>query len=53
MCIRDRLPRGVGIVTSRTGAVVHDIARVSWRRYPGMPLYLCPVKVQGLSLIHI
>ena len=29
------LPRGVGIVTSRTGAVVHDIARVSWRRYPG------------------
>ena len=41
------LPRGVGIVTSRTGAVVHDIARVSWLRYPGMPLYLCPVKVQG------
>mgnify|MGYP003105100571 CR=1 FL=1 len=41
------LPRGVGIVTSKTGAVVHDIARVSWRRYPGMPLYLCPVKVQG------
>ena len=36
------LPRGVGIVTSKTGAVVHDIARVSWRRYPGMPLYLCP-----------
>ena len=40
-------PRGVGIVTSKTGAVVHDIARVSWRRFPGMPLYLCPVKVQG------
>ena len=41
------LPRGVGIVTSKTGAVVHDIARVSWRRYPGMPLYLYPVRVQG------
>lgn len=41
------LPRGVGIVTSKTGAVVHDIARVTQRRYPGMPLYLCPVKVQG------
>ncbi len=41
------LPRGVGIVTSQTGAVVHDIARVSWRRFPGMPLYLCPVLVQG------
>ncbi len=41
------LPRGIGIVTSKTGAVVHDITRVSWRRFPGMPLYLCPVKVQG------
>jgi len=41
------LPQGIGIVTSKTGAVVHDIARVSWRRYPGMPLYLFPVKVQG------
>lgn len=41
------LPKGIGIVTSKTGAAVHDIARVSWRRFPGMPLYLCPVKVQG------
>ncbi|MCL1855049.1 MAG: exodeoxyribonuclease VII large subunit [Clostridia bacterium] len=41
------LPRGVGIVTSKTGSVIHDMARVSWRRNPGMPLFLCPVKVQG------
>ncbi len=41
------LPRGVGIVTSKTGAVVHDIARVTWRRFPGMPLYLRAVQVQG------
>ena len=41
------LPKGIGIVTSKTGAVIHDIARISWRRFPGMPLYLCPVKVQG------
>lgn len=41
------LPRGVGIVTSRTGAVVHDICTVAWRRNPSMPLYLCPVNVQG------
>ena len=41
------LPRGVGIVTSSTGAVVHDIRTVTWRRNPAMPLYLCPVKVQG------
>ncbi len=41
------MPRGVGIVTSKTGAVIHDIARVAWRRNPGMPLFLCPVQVQG------
>lgn len=41
------LPKGVGVVTSKTGAVIHDIARVSGRRFPGMPLYLCPVQVQG------
>ena len=41
------LPKGIGIVTSATGAVIHDIARVTWRRDAGMPLYLCPVAVQG------
>ncbi len=40
-------PRGIGIITSGTGAVIHDIARVAWRRDPGMPLYLYPVAVQG------
>lgn len=39
--------RGVGIVTSKTGAVVHDIARVAWRRDPSVQLYLCPASVQG------
>ncbi|MCE5343893.1 MAG: exodeoxyribonuclease VII large subunit [Eubacteriales bacterium] len=41
------LPGGIGIATSSTGAVLHDIARVTWRRDPGMPLYLYPVAVQG------
>ena len=41
------LPKGVGIVTSGTGAVIHDIVRIAWRRDPGMPLYLYPVAVQG------
>lgn len=41
------LPNGVGIVTSGTGAVIHDIARIAWRRDAGMPLYLYPVAVQG------
>ncbi len=41
------LSRGLGVITSRTGAVIHDIARVAWRRNPGMPIYLYPIKVQG------
>lgn len=41
------LPRGVGIITSGTGAVLHDILTVTQRRNPGMPLYLLPVNVQG------
>jgi exodeoxyribonuclease VII large subunit len=41
------LPRGVGIATSKTGAVIHDITRVGWRRHPGIPFYLYPVAVQG------
>ncbi|HNW35997.1 MAG TPA: exodeoxyribonuclease VII large subunit, partial [Candidatus Ozemobacteraceae bacterium] len=41
------LPKGVGIVTSPKGAVVQDIYRVIRRRFPNMPLYLVPVKVQG------
>ncbi|MDD3214675.1 MAG: exodeoxyribonuclease VII large subunit, partial [Eubacteriales bacterium] len=41
------LPKGIGIATSGTGAVIHDIMRVAWRRDGGMPLYLYPVAVQG------
>jgi exodeoxyribonuclease VII large subunit len=41
------LPRGIGIVTSKTGAAVHDIKRVSSRRHPGVRLYLAPAAVQG------
>ena len=41
------LPRGVGVVTSPTGAVIRDIQNVARRRHPGIPLYLVPAKVQG------
>ena len=41
------LPRGVGIVTSQTGAVLHDISRVAARRHPGVRLFLAPAAVQG------
>ena len=41
------LPRQIGIVTARTGAVIHDIARVAGRRNPGVQLVLRPAQVQG------
>ncbi|MBI3913712.1 MAG: exodeoxyribonuclease VII large subunit [Chloroflexi bacterium] len=40
-------PRVIGVVTSRTGAVWHDIRRVLARRYPLAQLLLAPTLVQG------
>ncbi len=40
-------PRAIGVVTSPTGAVVHDIRRIVLRRFPSVPLVLMPVRVQG------
>jgi len=41
------LPRNIGVVTSGTGAVVHDIIKVAHRRFPGVGIRIAPVKVQG------
>lgn len=41
------LPRMIGVVTARTGAVIHDIARVAGRRNKAVQLVLCPCLVQG------
>ncbi|MBE5808685.1 MAG: exodeoxyribonuclease VII large subunit [Clostridiales bacterium] len=43
------LPRRIGVVTSRTGAVIHDIIRVARRRDPNVGILLCPCAVQGAS----
>ncbi|WP_196604613.1 exodeoxyribonuclease VII large subunit [Pectinatus haikarae] len=40
-------PKCVGIITSKTGAVLHDIFRVAFRRDPSVKLLLFPVPVQG------
>lgn len=40
-------PQRVGVITSATGAAVHDIITVLARRYPVADLILCPVHVQG------
>ncbi|HJY63257.1 MAG TPA: exodeoxyribonuclease VII large subunit [Ignavibacteria bacterium] len=42
-----KYPQNIAILTSRTGAVIHDFIKVSKRRYPLFNLYLCPVNVQG------
>ncbi|GAB4283197.1 MAG: exodeoxyribonuclease VII large subunit [Candidatus Rifleibacteriota bacterium] len=41
------IPKGVGIVTSPTGAVIKDIFRVIRRRFVNMPIYLVSARVQG------
>ncbi|MEI7903119.1 MAG: exodeoxyribonuclease VII large subunit, partial [bacterium] len=42
-----RLPQRIGIVTSPTGAVIHDMLNVLGRRFPNLQIRLVPVKVQG------
>lgn len=39
----------IGVVTSATGAVIHDIENVVRRRQPFSDIVLCPVKVQGVG----
>ena len=40
-------PKTVGIITSPTGAALHDIRDIIGRRYPCVELVLAPVLVQG------
>lgn len=47
---KKRIPayaKKIGVVTSRTGAVIHDIENVSRRRNPFVQIVLYPAKVQG------
>ena len=37
----------IGVVTAQTGAVIHDIQNVAYRRNPYVQIYLYPAKVQG------
>ncbi len=42
-----KYPHKIGVVTSKTGAVIHDIKTVIGRRYPICEIVLYPVEVQG------
>jgi exodeoxyribonuclease VII large subunit len=42
-----RFPRRVGVITSASGAALHDVLRVLARRYPPAAVLLYPTPVQG------
>ncbi|WP_166265930.1 exodeoxyribonuclease VII large subunit [Marinobacter caseinilyticus] len=43
------VPRHIGVVTSPTGAAIHDIVTVLARRFPAIPITLYPTAVQGAA----
>ncbi len=43
------IPRKIGIVTSPTGAAIHDLLTVIGRRFPSVEVILRPAQVQGMG----
>jgi len=41
------LPRHIGVITSPSGAAIHDILSVLKRRFPAIPVLIYPTAVQG------
>lgn len=41
------LPRRIGVVTSPTGAAIHDILSILQRRFPALPIIIYQTQVQG------
>ncbi len=42
-----RFPRRVALVTSPSGAAVRDMLEILTKRWPGLEIWICPVRVQG------
>ena len=40
-------PRQLGVITSPSGAAVHDVLKVLGRRFPSLPVVVYPTRVQG------
>lgn len=47
-----KFPKKIGVVTSKTGAVIHDISSVLKRRFPIAEVVLASVKVQGAGAVQ-
>jgi exodeoxyribonuclease VII large subunit len=45
------VPRRIGVVTSPTGAAIHDILRVLRARFPAAPVVIYPTAVQGAAAV--
>jgi exodeoxyribonuclease VII large subunit len=43
------IPRCVGLITSPSGAVIHDLQQTIWERFPNTPLVLYSALVQGTA----
>ncbi|QPK65054.1 exodeoxyribonuclease VII large subunit [Methylomonas sp. LL1] len=43
------IPNQIGVITSASGAAIHDILTVLKRRFPAIPVLIYPVAVQGDS----
>lgn len=46
-----RFPKRIGVVTSLSGAVIHDIINVISRRFPSIELIVAPCAVQGQEAV--
>ena len=46
------LPNNISIITSPSGAVVHDILHIINRRFPNVSIRIIPVKVQGEGAVE-
>ncbi len=42
-----KLPQCIGVITSPTGAAIHDVLQVLKRRFAGIPVIIYPAIVQG------
>lgn len=43
------MPTTIGVVSSMAGAVIHDIAKVLFRRFNNLRMIIAPAKVQGVD----